>query len=168
MQASQATTVAVRLQPLAYMTQFLHTNINRAGIFHLTTSSVVEGLQFRPDYSSIRRKQNHPTSLFSRLLLSSSTVLTVSLSRLSQKEALTGINRVAGENRPLFKTTCIQVQVAYRGQHSTDIVGAKGYFFNGPHLSRSWKLEALRGAEPHCVLKWMHFSADGFAASVHI
>lgn len=65
MQAPQATTVAVRLQPLAYMTQFLHTNINRTGIFHLTTSSVEEGLQFRPDYSSIRRKQNHLTPLFS-------------------------------------------------------------------------------------------------------
>lgn len=43
MQVSQATTVAVRIQLFAYMTQFLHTNINRAGVFHLTTSSVVQG-----------------------------------------------------------------------------------------------------------------------------
>lgn len=62
MQASQATTVVVRLQPFAYMTQFLHTNINRAGIFHLTTSSVVQRLQFRPWFHPQTTK--HFTLLF--------------------------------------------------------------------------------------------------------
>lgn len=76
--ALQAATVAVRLQPFAYMTQFLHTNINRAGIFHLTTSSVVQGLQFTPHYSPATDNKTSRTSLFSHLLLSSSTVSTLS------------------------------------------------------------------------------------------
>lgn len=76
--ASQAATAALRLQPFAYMTQFLHTNINRAGIFHLTTSSVVQGLQLAPDYSPATDNKTSRTSLFSGLLLSSWTVSTLS------------------------------------------------------------------------------------------
>lgn len=58
MQASQATILAVRLQPSVHMTQFQHTNINRAGIFHQTTGSPVQVLHFRPAYSPICRQQS--------------------------------------------------------------------------------------------------------------
>lgn len=58
MEASQATILAVRLQPFVHMTQFRHTNINRAGIFHQTTGSVVQVLHFSPAYSSICRQQS--------------------------------------------------------------------------------------------------------------
>lgn len=58
MQASQATIVAVSLQPFAHTTQFQHTNINRAGIFRLTSGSVVQVLRFRPGYSPISRQQS--------------------------------------------------------------------------------------------------------------
>lgn len=65
MQVSQATTVAVRLQPFAYMSQFLHTNINRAGVFHLTTNSVVQGFAVQTWLSFHPQKTKHLALRFS-------------------------------------------------------------------------------------------------------
>lgn len=93
MQASQATIVAVRLQPFAYMTQFQLTNINRSGIFPWPAAPSFRccnsGLVILPSAHS----RTSRTSLF---VLSFSTVLTVSHSALSQSEALTGMIRVVG------------------------------------------------------------------------
>lgn len=92
--ASQAATAALRLQPFAYMTQFLHTNINRAGIFHLTTSSVVQGLPLAPDYSpATDNKTSRSFQWLASFFLDSVDALAFSL---SQNEALTGIIRVGG------------------------------------------------------------------------
>lgn len=139
MQASPAATAVVSLQLFAYMTQFLHTNINRAGIFHLTTSSVVLGLQFRADYSAIRTQQN--ISRFSSPSVASfscDTVDALAFSLISQRSS----DRHYQSGRPkrnLFKTSYIQVQVAYRGRRQTDPVG--GSFLSAPRLSWSRKLK---------------------------
>lgn len=161
MQESQATILAVRIQPFVHMTQFRHTNINRAGIFHQTTGSPVQVLHFRPAYSSICRQESvshfsfHSVASFFRQRRWSHI-----LPYLRVK--LTGIIRVGDRKRPLFNTTYVRVQVGYQDQHSTDIDGAKEYFLMSPHLSQSWKLKAIR--EQSLIVYWIECTSVQMAS----
>lgn len=168
MQASQATILAVRIQPFVHMTQFQHRSINRAGICHQTTGSPVQVSHFRPAYSSICRQESvshfsfHSVASF---VSAGDDGLTFPLiwEWSSDRHYQSGRPKKAPLKHYIGTSPSQLPRPAFNWYW-----WCKRIFLDVSSSVPELKIEGNQGAKPHCVLNWMHLSADGFAASAHI